>query len=132
MLNPFPIQWLALLAYFILRLFVGVTLYYMGRQHVKHYRELVDSTTWPFMGGRALPIQLLIGFEFLIAILLILGAFTQYAALLLIGLSIKLLFLHKRFTHPSIPPRLVYFILLGCSLSLLITGAGAFAVDLPI
>jgi len=132
MLNPFPIQWLALLAYFILRLFVGLTLYYLGKEHVRHYRELVTSTQWPFLPQRALPIQLLIFFELVIAILLLIGAWTQYAALLLLGLSIKMLLFHNRFSHPSIPPKMVYFLLIGCALSLFITGAGAFAIDLPI
>lgn len=132
MLNPFPIQWLALGAYFILRLFVGLTLYFLARQHMKHYRELVDTTHWPLFPRQSLPIQMLIFFELFIASLLIVGAWTQYAALLLIAMSLKMIFWHKRFSHVSIPPRLVYVLLLGCSLSLFITGAGIFAFDLPI
>ncbi len=132
MLNPFPIQWLALLAYFILRLFVGLTLLIITRQHIRHYRDLVDSTHWPLFPAKAFPIQMLIFFELIIALLLIIGAWTQYAALLLIGMSIKMLIWRNRFSHSSIPPRIIYVLLLGSALSLFITGAGAFAFDLPI
>lgn len=132
MLNPFPIQWLALGAYFILRVIVGLTLYYLAHQHIKHYRKLIDTTNWPLMPKRTLPIQLLIIFELLIAFILIAGAWTQYAAIMLFGMSIKLIWWRNRFTHPSIPSRLFYFLLAGCSISLFITGAGILAFDLPI
>jgi len=131
MLNPFPIQWLALFAYFILRVFVGVILYYLAYTHIRHYRELVTSTRWPLLPRHPLPIMLFIGTEILLTLMFILGWYTQIASLLLIILSIKMIVWRERFTHPSIPSRLVYVLLIGCALSLFITGAGAFAFDLP-
>jgi len=132
MLNPFPIQWLALLAYFILRLFVAVVLYVIVRQKIIHFQALVTSTRLPIFPNHPLPIKLLILTELAIAVALFVGAGTQYAALALIALSLKMLIWHNRFAHPVIPSRLVYFLLLGCALSLFITGAGTPAIDLPI
>jgi len=132
MLNPFPIQWLALLAYFILRLFVAVVLYVIVRQKIIHFQALVTSTRLPIFPNHPLPIKLLILTELAIAVALFVGAGTQYAALALIALSLKMLIWHNRFAHPVIPSRLVYFLLLGCALSLFITGAGTPASDLPI
>lgn len=97
-----------------------------------HYRELVSSTHWPLLAQRAFPIKLLIITELGIAFFLLIGMGTQYAALALIVLSIKMLLWHKRFQQNLVPPRVMYFLLLGAGLCLFITGAGKFAVDLPI
>jgi uncharacterized membrane protein YphA (DoxX/SURF4 family) len=132
MLNPFPIQWLALLAYFLLRVCVGITLLYLGKKHIQHYKVLVQTTTWPLFKHSQFPIVTLIISEIIIGTMFVFGAFTQYAALLLIILSLKMLVWRNRFTHISIPQRITYILLIAISVSLLITGAGAFAVDLPI
>ncbi len=69
--------------------------------------------------------------EVVIGGMLIIGAYTQIAALGAMALSIKLLI--SRGPLPSaLPPKLFYCLLLGISISLFITGAGLFAVDLPI
>jgi uncharacterized membrane protein YphA (DoxX/SURF4 family) len=60
------------------------------------------------------------------------GFYTQIAAILSIGLCVKLLIWHKRFPQNSIPSRLTYLLLLTISLSLFVTGAGILAFDLPI
>jgi uncharacterized membrane protein YphA (DoxX/SURF4 family) len=120
------------LAYFILRLFVAVVLYVIVRQKIIHFQALVTSTRLPIFPNHPLPIKLLILTELAIAVALFVGAGTQYAALALIALSLKMLIWHNRFAHPVIPSRLVYFLLLGCALSLFITGAGTPAIDLPI
>ncbi len=132
MLNLFPIQWLALLAYFILRLFVGCILLFLARSHLHVYRELVITSTCPIFPKKPLPIILLIVVEIILGVLFLVGIFTQVAAIGLFLLSLKMLWWRNRFTHFSIPSALVYIILIGCSLSLFITGAGMFAFDLPI
>jgi len=132
MLNLFPLQWLALFAYFILRLFVGGILVYLGMHHTKSYRELVSSTTWPLLPHHPLPIMLLIASELLLGVALLLGAYTQLIVFGIFMLALKMLLWRNRFTHPSIPDRWFFILLLGCSLSLFITGAGAIAFDLPI
>lgn len=132
MLNLFPIQWLALLAYFILRVFVGLVLLIIAKRQIMNYKNLVTTSTWPFFKGSHIPILLLIVSELVIAFMLILGVYTQAAALGLLALSIKMIIWRNRFSDSSIPSSLLYLLLIGCSLSIFITGAGAIAFDLPI
>lgn len=132
MLNIFPLQWLALFAYFILRVWVGGILFYLGVQHIKSYRELVATTTWLLLPKYKLPIVLLIASEFILSIMLLAGAYTQLVVLGIFMLSVKMILWRGRFSHSSVPDRWFYFLLLGCCLSIFITGAGAIAFDLPI
>ena len=132
MLNPFAIQWMALLAYALLRIFVGIILLYLGIKHLSSRHELkyvLKLSWWPF--GR-LSTALLILFELALAIFILLGAYTQYAVLILALMCLEFIILRPHFNHHSIPPRLFYFLLLGVSLTLFITGAGAVAFDLPL
>jgi len=132
MLNLFPIQWLALLAYFILRVMVGITLVILARRHLAAFRALAAVAQVPLLPIPRTAISLLIATELVAGTLLILGLFTQAGALLLIVLSLTMIVWHRRLPHPSIPPRLTYILFLAAGLSLFITGAGAFAFDLPI
>jgi uncharacterized membrane protein YphA (DoxX/SURF4 family) len=132
MLNPFPIQFLSLLAYFILRTIVGFVLLLLGYKHWKNRKELFNILIPPiFPFGKITTISLVIT-ELIIGTMFIIGLYTQIAALILIVLSLTSLFYAKRFKHHSLPSRLSYILLLGIGLSLFITGAGAFAFDLPI
>ena len=132
MLNPFPIQFLSLFAYFLLRVFIGGILIYLGISHLKYRQELKDVFTlswWPYGTFTTL----MIGFgEIIIGIFIFSGAFTQYAALATMIMSIKMIFIGQWFNHHSLPPKIFYILLLGASLSLFITGAGVLAFDLPI
>lgn len=132
MLNVFATQFLALFAYFIMRLFVGGLLLYLGFTHYRHWDELrhILRFSWFPYGGFAAG-AFAIG-EIIIGAMLVAGAFTQIAALLTAALSLKMLLLRNHFNHPSIPQKMVYVLLLGASLSLFITGAGALAFDLPL
>lgn len=132
MLNLFAIQWLALTAYFILRVWIGVMLILLSTRHSKSYRELVTSTTWPIFSGYKFPIIFLILSEFLLGAILILGAYTQIVVVLIFMMAIKMIIWRNRFTHPSIPDRWFYSLLIACCISIFITGAGAIAFDLPI
>jgi len=132
MLNIFPLQWLALFAYFILRVWLSAVLIYLGLKHTKSYRELVATTTWPLLPRNQFPIIVLIASELILGTILFFGVYTQAIVLCIFILALKILFWRNRFTHPSIPDRYFYFLLLGCCLSLFITGAGAIAFDLPI
>ncbi|MFN3188229.1 MAG: DoxX family membrane protein [Candidatus Paceibacteria bacterium] len=132
MLNIFPIQWLALFAYFILRVWIGGILLYLGMQHTKSYRELVATTTCPLLPKHQLPIFIIIACEFILGTVLLAGAYTQLVVFGILMLSLKMILWRRRFTHKSIPDRWFYFLLIGCCLSLFITGAGAIAFDLPI
>lgn len=132
MLNPFPIQFLALFAYFLLRIFVGGILLYLGVTHFIKRNELREVLVLPwFQYGRFTALAFGLG-ELLIGSFILAGAYTQYAVLFTMAMCIKMLVLRNWFKHPSIPPKIFYLLLLGCSLSLFITGAGLFAFDLPI
>jgi len=70
--------------------------------------------------------------EIVVALLLIVGLFTQIAALLGIVIALKMLWFgetYPRFIHHE---KATYLLLLVILLSLLVTGAGAFAIDLPL
>ena len=132
MLNLFPIQFLALFAYFILRIITGLVFLNLGLKHYKKREELSSVLVLPIFPFGKISVIVLITFELIIGTLLILGLFTQIAAILIILIAIKMLFLRHRFIHDSLPSKLTYFLLLGIVISLLITGAGVFAFDLPI
>ena len=127
MLNPFPIQYLALLAYFALRLIVGTLLIAMGIRHIKHKTPLA----WAFPFSTPLSFAFACA-EIMFGAMFILGFYTQYASLGTMALSIILLVTHRKTPSKEIPQRIFCVLLFAVSLSLFITGAGAFAFDLPI
>jgi len=132
MLSVFPIQFLSLFAFFILRVVMGMILLYLGVRHFKHRRELATVFTlswWPY--GYFSAMTFAVG-ELLLSGFIIVGAYTQVATLLVAAMSLKLIILHKKFPHPTIPPRIFYVLLFGASLALTITGAGVLAFDLPL
>ncbi len=132
MLNIFPIQFLAPLAYTILRVCIGLIFLYLGRSHIKNRSILKDVFTLPIFPFGLFFTWYIALAEIIIGVLFILGLFTQVAALLAILYALKLIVLYKRFSHPLVPTRPVLLLLFAASLSLFITGAGAFAFDLPI
>jgi uncharacterized membrane protein YphA (DoxX/SURF4 family) len=129
LLNPLPIQWLALLAYFILRFGVGILLFHIALKVWQRRREFVTTITNVPIHYRIAP--LVIG-KLLIASMLLLGFYTQYAALALMFMCVDLLLTRHWLAHPALPPRIFYALLFFAACSLFITGGGAFAVDLPI
>ena len=131
MLNIFPILFLAPIGFFILRLFIGMTLLYLGFKHVRVRNDLKYSLTQFYFFRGLTGIWLLISIEIIIAALFILGLYTQIAALAGMLLACKMVRLRKKVGSPYIPQPLFYILLFGASFTLLITGAGAFAFDLP-
>jgi uncharacterized membrane protein YphA (DoxX/SURF4 family) len=132
MLNVFPIQFLAPLAYTVLRLCVGLIFIYLGQSHLRKRHVLKYVFAVPlFPYGLAVAWYVGIA-ELIIGTMFILGWYTQIAALLGMAYAIKLIILQKRFAHPLISKRQFLALLLGACLSLFITGAGIFAFDLPI
>lgn len=132
MLNIFPIQFLAPLAYALLRVCIGIIFICLGRSHLKARNELKNVFTLPLLPFGSFFVWYISIAEIIIGILFILGLFTQVAALLAILYTLKLIILRKRFAHPTIPKGAFLALLFFSSLSLFITGAGAFAFDLPI
>lgn len=136
MINPFPTVFLALIAYAVLRVFIGLALVSLGLKHFRHSRpELtrVISTRFPFLSRVAWLIAWKYGVaEMLIGAMFIVGFFTQIAAIVAAILSIKMLVFRKTFTYPLVPTPVFWFLTLGIAISLFITGAGVFAFDIPI
>jgi uncharacterized membrane protein YphA (DoxX/SURF4 family) len=132
MLNPFPIQFLSLLAYLVLRVITGFVLLILGYRHFTVRKELAQILTLPFFPFGGIATTFLILTELIVGVLFVLGMHTQIAALVLIAMSFKMLVLRPWFNHNSLPPRLMYLLFLAIGCSLFITGAGVFAFDLPI
>ena len=122
MLSLFP----SLLSYeqlapFILRVVLGVTLAYFGYQKMRGKGGSSGSNSKIYGGA-----------EILVAVFLIIGLWTQLAALLnAIILVIKLGFKirDKAFLTGGIN---YYLLLLAMAVSVMLTGAGWFAFDLPL
>ena len=114
MLSLFPeLLFLAPLAAFVIRITVGLAL------GLAAYRHVMVSDTTVRMFGVA---------EGVVAIVLIAGAYTQAAALAGAALIVAGLFLPQY----RVFPRSTLALLLIMALSLIITGAGPFAFDLPL
>lgn len=129
MLNPIPILFLAPLAYFILRCGVGIILIHIALTLWNRREEFLFS---PAPRLTRLVLALLIVGKLTIACLLIVGFYTQYAALALICMSLDCMLARHWVRNDALPPRSFYALMFFVGCSLLITGAGAFAVDLPI
>jgi len=114
MLSLFPeLLFLAPLAAFVIRIATGLTLVYMASKHIT-----VSTTAVRTLGV----------VEGIAALLLIAGAYTQAAALAGIVIVLFSLFAPSYRTLP----RSTLILLAILALSLIVTGAGPFAVDLPL
>ncbi len=119
MLNPFPIQFLSLAAYFLLRLVLGTVLIKMG---VNCFKKRKDTPlAW-----------ILAILEIGSGTLFILGLYTQIASLLTLFLVTLLWSLRGSKNNSFAPNRTILLLVAGIAVSLFITGAGAFSFDLPI
>ena len=121
-------MFLSLFAHALLRIGLGGIFFYFGCRHLwrdkAEAKRALSHTSfkaifWP-----------IIGLEILIGALLIVGAYTQIAALGSLFFSIGMLFTNIK--SDVFPAKTFYAIAIFASLSLFITGAGAFAFDLPI
>lgn len=105
-----------LLAPFIIRVFLGLYFILWGWSTLR--KRASNQNIAPFHKYFLSPLSLLGGF------LVTVGLFTQVATFFLMGLSIYLF--RKDQNH------LVFILLFGMALSLLFSGAGFFAFDLPL
>ncbi len=106
---------------FIIRFVLGITLAYFG------YRKVIGKGD---SSGSNSPTYGIV--EIVVALFLVVGIFTQFAAFLnAVILLIKLGFKakNKAFLSEGVN---YYVLLLAMALSLLVTGPGAFAFDLPL
>ncbi len=127
MLNVFPIQFLAPLAYFILRVLYGLYLLRLTtRSHdaVKRVPTLPRHTRYMYLG-----VALVTGIT---SLSLIFGYLTQIGALVSGGLALMHMRKDAHEYFPVVMPRSTALLSFAASVTLFITGAGAFAIDLPI
>lgn len=134
MLNPFPdLLTYSLLAPFLLRLTAGLifinlgTLVFKGEKN----RWLVSLIALK-VPKPELVLKIIGCLEIVGGIMLILGFYTQLAALILSIFTLTEIFIEYR--DPTILKRnyVFYLMLFAISLSLLFSGAGAYAIDLPL
>jgi len=125
-------MWLSLLAYFILRFFIGVVFVVLGYKHLHHQEELSTAFKNLINITPGTTAALLAFSELALAGFIIAGYATQYVCIIGALLCLTILTFHGRLDTPLLPSRLFYFLLLGALISLFITGAGAFAYDLPL
>ena len=137
MLNIFPdLLFLQLLAPFLLRIVVGIMFIWIGYSYLFKDRKVVLeqlSSKWPKF---AMFFVLFGGiFEIVTGVFLVAGFLTQIAAIAGVLIAIDALFakfLYKDLDKIAKYSKMFYILILIISLSLLVSGAGAFAVDLPL
>lgn len=137
MLNIFPdLLFLQLLAPFMLRVTVGVMLFWIGYSYIFRDRDTVTtqlSIKWPKFAS---PMIWFGGvFEIITGVFLIMGFLTQAVAIAGMLIAIDALFvkwLYKDLDKVAKYSRMFYILIFIISLSLLFSGAGAFAIDLPL
>ena len=126
MLNTFPqLLTYGFFAPTILRLTVAIVLFYLAYQQWRRRVEIAHVRAFVFP-------TLSIAFNLLIGIGLFLGYHTQIASLLAIAGFVIGLWLNRRHPHIVILPNSTVIILMVVSISLLLTGAGALAMDVPL
>lgn len=134
MLNPFPdLLVYSLLAPFILRLVAGFIFVNLGVLAFKNEKERwLSSLTVLRIPRPQLALKILGAIEIASGIMLLLGFYTQIAALVLTLLTFGEAYVEYK--DPTVLKRnfVFYIMLLSIVLSLLLSGAGAFAIDLPL
>lgn len=132
MLNPFPdLLNYGIFAPTLLRIGVGVVFLFGAYAQYSRFRELAHLEL-PLVGRAPWAITLSIAAHLAIGVMLFVGCYTQIAALLGALGGLKGVVYAKK--YPRLFPlcRLEYaFVILIC-LSLLLSGAGALAYDLPL
>ncbi len=118
----------------IIRVAVASVFIYLALTHFKDKAAVSGELTMPKISRETavLGTWVLIGAELALAFALFFGAWTQVAAILGALASIKAIILRRKFPiiYPLSP--LVYALLAVMCAVLLLTGAGAFAFDLPL
>lgn len=134
MLNPFPTLLVySLLAPVIIR--IGVAIVFLGLSYRHLFSERQDLTA-KLLSRRGAWTAFLVWYlglaELIIGGFLLMGFLTQPAAIGGVLLSLNLL--NWKGNLPDLVPysKIFYFLLIAACLSLLFSGAGAFAFDMPL
>lgn len=132
MLNPFPdLLTYSFFAPTILR-FAAACMFAYGAYFFWTHQKHIEQRRFPLIGHSPWIGGLAAVAHALIAAMLIFGYYTQFAALAGALGALKGVFLVDRYRDIFPLSRAAYFLLLCVLLSLLLTGAGALAKDLPL
>ena len=133
MLSLFPqILFLAPAGITLLRIVAALYFAYIAWE-IYAQREEFERITVPIVGYlRKWMVILSVCILDIIAVLLFLGAWTQVVALLGALALVKHLLFYRLFADISPFPKSTYVLLLCITLVLVVSGAGAFAFDLPL
>lgn len=134
MLNPFPeLLTYGLLSPFILRVVVGFIFVNLGLLAFKGEKErwIVSLATLNIPNPK-IAVKIFGAIEFVGGVMFLLGYYTQIAALVLALLTFAEAYVEYK--DPTILKRnfVFYVLILAITLSLLFSGAGAFAIDIPL
>ena len=132
MLNPFPdLLVLSFFAPALIRAGAGVMFLYIAYAHAKR-RDEIEKISFPLIGASRRVVALSCALHVFVGGMLIFGYHTQVAAILGLIVFAKSLIIKNR--YPALVPleRPALFLLIVMCLSLLLTGAGALAYDLPL
>jgi uncharacterized membrane protein YphA (DoxX/SURF4 family) len=134
MLNPFPeLLDFGILAPTLIRVAVAVFFINFGWNKLTKEREH-KATFFESIGLRPAGVYVtLLGiFEIVAGVCLILGVFTQVIAIICATIALVSYIIKKRHPEMLFTPSSVYALLFIMSLSLMFTGAGLPAIDLPL
>jgi len=134
MLNPFPdLLTYSLLAPFILRIVAGLIFIDLGVLLFKNEKErwLISLSTLKIPNPK-IAVRVFGGIEIIGGLMLILGFYTQAAALVLALFTFAEAYVEYKDSAILKRNFVFYVMLLTIVLSLLLSGAGAFAIDLPL
>jgi len=135
MLTLFPeLLTFGILASFILRLVVGFYFLNEGFTNLGTERRKACSTLlkleWGFLGS--ISVWMFGILEVFVGLSLVFGLFTQVGAIIALIIALKLFVIRERYPMIAQESNMFYVLLIAISLSLLFSGAGAFAIDLPL
>ena len=126
-------MFLSLLAHAILRIVTGGIMCFLGYTHFVILRAPVQRALFASKDTLSPKIiGLWAGIEIIAGTMLVLGVLTQIGALIVFILSLASISLKRYLPHLLVSESLLYVLLCAVSVSLFITGAGVFAVDLPL
>ncbi len=132
MLSLFPeILFLAPMGVALLRITAGLTFLSLGYWRTRKLHEL-SHVRFPFVGSGTWLVVVLICIEGATGAALLVGHFAQLAAIFGALLALKYLVWCKRFPQFFPLERSTHALLFIICLSLIVSGAGAFAFDLPL
>jgi len=131
--NPFPdLLTYALLAPVMLRITAAGFFAYLATHHFRNKKSAASELSILNQSTAIFTVGLYAVTEALIAIGLLLGLYTQIAAVIGLAVCLKVLFLRRGLHHLAPLARSTYILLSVTCASLLFTGAGLFAQDWPL